>query len=160
MKKIKILGIDPGHINIGFAVLELDEEYNMNLLFIQDISLSKNPQKYKSLFNITRDIIETYEPNQIIIEKTLVRNNNNISLLLSQSRGILMLCTEIYNMETFEVTNNKLKKFFCNKGNATKLEINHRVKHIFQKEFSSNGNDALMMAYYGCKVLYPNNSTG
>lgn len=151
---MKILGIDPGHIHIGFSIIDykLNEQNNnldLEILFAQDIDLSNYTNRYSKLYEISIDIIKTYEPHLAIIEKTIVRNNSKTSLLLSQSRGVILLSCEIENLKYEEVTNNKIKKYFCGKGNAKKPEIAKKINEMFQLNLLPNANDALMIAYYG-----------
>ncbi len=158
---MRILGIDPGHIHIGFAIIDYIRNTNddcsnlqLNILFAQDIDLSSYNDRYRKLYNICLDIIQTYNPDLIIIEKTIVRNNSKTSLLLSQSRGVILLSCEINNIKYEEVTNNKIKKYFCGKGNAKKPEIARKINEKFHLNLLSNANDALMIACYG-QLYYP-----
>lgn len=158
---IRILGIDPGHIHIGFAILDFEFNNgileNPQIIFAQDVDLSSyNHNRYLKLFNITNDIIQTYKPNYAIIEKTIVRNNTQTSLLLSQSRGVILLSCENETIEYKEIANNKIKKYFCSKGNATKSEISSIIQSKFNINLLPNANDAIMIAYCG-KIIYDKN---
>lgn len=155
---MKILGIDPGHLNLGFAVIEFSPDWMIDpkLLFAQDLNLKKYSNRYEMTFDITNDIIKTYEPNLAIIEKTLVRNSGAVSLLLSQSRGVILLCCEIHKLKYEEVANNRIKKNICARGNATKNDVQKVIQEKFNVNLLQNATDATMIALYGKNYIYWN----
>lgn len=149
---MRVMGVDPGHVNIGFAIVDIQEK-DMHIHFAQDINLSDQKNRYKKLYDLMNDIVESYNPHLIIIEKTVVRNNSLTSLLLSQSRGVILLLCEQKAIHYEEVANNRVKKYFCGQGNATKETIALEIFNKFNIKLLPNANDALMIAYYGKNFL-------
>lgn len=145
--KRRILGIDPGLQNFGYAVIEFGEDQSKNLICAGEVLTQKEDKKrLVKIFEAISDVIKVYSPDLCVIERTFVNINPFSSLNLGQARGIVLLCFQLYEKPYIEITPSRIKKTICGKGVATKGEIQSYVKGLFDVSLSHNAADAVAIA--------------
>lgn len=139
----KILGIDPGLKNFGYAIIEHGEE--MKLICAGEIITEKEDERrLVKIYEAISDIIRVYNPDLCVIERTFVNQFNPFSSInLGQARGVILLCFQLFNKKYIEISATKIKKLICGKGTATKSEIKAYVKGLFDITMNHNAADAI-----------------
>ena len=99
---IRVLGIDPGLQNFGYAVIEHGE--TMNLLCAGEIVTQKEDEKrLVKIYEGVSDLIRVYNPDLCVVERTFVNPKNPFSSLnLGQARGVILLSFQIFNKKYFK----------------------------------------------------------
>jgi len=144
---MKILGIDPGLSQFGYAVLDFDEKGEIELICAGDIISKKGEQKrLLKIFQTLSDILSTYAPEICIIEKVFININKLSSLNLGQARGVAILCCEIANKLYLEIGATSVKKNILGNGRASKSEIQTYVFNRFHIKLRANACDAIIIA--------------
>lgn len=139
-----ILGIDPGSIVCGYAVIET---YKRKILAAgsDSIALDKNLSFHKKLQKIYDEIcsvIEEFNPDQIAVESIFFGKNVRSAITLGHVRGVILLATAKYNKELFEYTPREIKNSVVGNGNATKEQVKFMVKKILDMKVDPKTYDA------------------
>jgi crossover junction endodeoxyribonuclease RuvC len=114
---IRILGIDPGLRVTGFGMIEKVGERITYIAsgVIKTASAKKNviegeddreelPARLKVILEGLFEVIDTYKPNQVAVEKVFVNVNPQSTLLLGQARGAAISAAVIRNLIVAEYT--------------------------------------------------------
>jgi len=127
---IKILGIDPGSIRCGYAIIEKDK----NRLKLLDAGLIKIKEKVLQ-YQIAElieglDIILSEDIDEIAIEDIFFAYNPKTVLKLAQFRGALSLRVIQKHGNFSEYTPLQVKKAVTGNGKASKDSVAFMVKRI------------------------------
>jgi len=125
-KPIRILGIDPGTKETGVALLEEDE-----LLYFGVKTLKKQGKRApRHVLDRARKqilaLIERYQPQVLVMEKTFVIRNRNSALLNVLADEIKALARG-EGLKIHEYAPTMVKKFICGTGKATKMEVAQKI---------------------------------
>ena len=145
-----ILGIDPGTQILGIGIIK-SENGVVTYLYNDDLYLKKiknREEKYKTLFDEIKKVIELYSIDAIALEKAFTDKDYHASEMLNQVRGIIWLISGITQIKLFEYAPAKVKKILTGNGRADKLTVKKIVELTLKKEFgkTSDSIDALAIA--------------
>lgn len=139
----RILGIDPGLRITGFGVIEkIGEKITyISSGTIKTASGKKNkvegeddreelPARLKIILDGLFEVIDTYQPNQVAIEKVFVNINPQSTLLLGQARGAAISAAVIRNLVVAEYTALQVKQAVVGNGHAQKQQVQEMVKRL------------------------------
>ena len=145
MANVRILGIDPGLRLTGFGVIEKVGEKITYIASgtIKTASGKKNkvegeddreelPARLKIILDGLFEVIDTYQPNQVAIEKVFVNVNPQSTLLLGQARGAAISAAVIRNLSVAEYTALQVKQAVVGNGHAQKEQVQEMVKRFLQ----------------------------
>lgn len=134
---MKILGIDPGIENLGYACLIKENDYYKILAqgVLNPPSNSSYPEKLKFLFESLRSVIEKLEPEYIALEDILLKRSSNSINQVFQVQGVVLLLAGLYNINIKIFNPAELKQFIAKHGKASKKEITKILKILFDNGF-------------------------
>ncbi len=130
---MKILGIDPGTINCGYAIIEK----NLNRVKLIEAGLIKIKEK-ELQYQITQlieaiDIIfENFEIDEVAIEDIFYAFNPKTVIKLAQFRGALTLKILQVHGNFSEYTPLQVKKAVTGNGKAKKEQVAFMVKTLLK----------------------------
>lgn len=134
-----ILGLDPGTVNYGFALLY--SENNPKLTKYGNITVSKTKTLSERLHVIhekLEQLIIDNHPNEIAIEKPFLGNKEkqffHSSLAIGQAQAIAFIIAGKYNIPVFQYAPTLVKYSITNYGNAKKEQVQIMIKNIFNIE--------------------------
>jgi crossover junction endodeoxyribonuclease RuvC len=143
MEVIRILGIDPGLRVTGFGVIEvIDGKLSyVTSGVIKTAAAKKNtiegeddkeelPARLKVILDGLFEVIDTYQPNQVAIEKVFVNVNPQSTLLLGQARGAAISAAVIKHLSVAEYTALQVKQSVVGNGHAKKEQVQEMVKRL------------------------------
>ena len=136
-KKI-ILGIDPGLLHTGWAVICKKNNKDLSYIdsgVIHSIPKIGNGQKKSQYFAIKlglifaelEKIINRHKPNTTAIENTYVNTNFNSSLKLSQARAAAILACTVNDLQITEYQAKTVKKTLTGSGIADKTQMTKMI---------------------------------
>jgi len=124
---LRILGIDPGLRLTGFGVIEKvgDKIQYIASGTIKTASGKTSerealPARLKIILDGLFEVIDTYQPTQVAIEKVFVNVNPQSTLLLGQARGAAISAAVIRELEVAEYTALQVKQSVVGNGHAKK----------------------------------------
>lgn len=143
MTPIRILGIDPGLRITGFGVIEKTGEKISYIASgtIKTAIAKKNkiegeddreelPARLKVILDGLFEVIDTYQPQQVAIEKVFVNVNPQSTLLLGQARGAAISAAVIRHLVVAEYTALQVKQAVVGNGHAQKEQVQEMVKRL------------------------------
>ena len=148
---MKILGIDPGILNVGIAVIEFKSELTTSI-----ITCTVNTNKSQALENRLQyivkniiDVIHIHNPSYLAIEEIFVNKNPQSSLKLAQSRGAIIYAAHDLGLKIMEMSPKEIKKNITGTGKAQKEQIIYMTKALIKDANPNNDHeaDALACAY-------------
>lgn len=133
MANITILGIDPGTINCGYSVLEVDKSKNSNRLKEAGVIKMKSRILQEQILELVQGldlILDKYCINEVAIEDMFFAHNPKSVIKLAQFRGAMSLkiLQDIGNFS--EYTPLQVKKAVTGNGKSTKEQVAFMVKKL------------------------------
>lgn len=126
----RILGIDPGLLHTGWAVIDTA---GMTRKYIASGVILPNPrlemsERLVTIFRELSKICETFSPDECSIEIIFVNKNPKTTLILGHARAAAIVAIADKNIPIFEYEPNKIKKALTGAGHADKTAIDKMVK--------------------------------
>ena len=127
---VRILGIDPGLRLTGFGVIEKIGEKITYIASAKTEDREELPARLKIIIDGLFEVIDTYQPNEVAIEKVFVNVNPQSTLLLGQARGAAISAAVIRNLSVAEYTALQVKQAVVGNGHAAKEQVQEMVKRL------------------------------
>jgi len=121
----RILGIDPGLLHTGWAVIDIAGSERKYVASGVILPPTKNtlPERLAFIFNGISELCEKFKPNECSIEVIFVNKNGKTTLLLGHARATAITAVAVKNIPVFEYEPNKVKKALTSMGHADKDQI-------------------------------------
>ena len=151
---MQVIGIDPGLINTGWAVINEDGS-KIKLL---GSGICKTGSKHDmairlvSILEQLRSVIKKFKIESGAIEKAFVKNDPIAALKLGQARASAMIALAESEIEVSEYAPNYVKKIFTGRGHATKEEVERMASLQFPKVCFSRSDEADALAIAVCHM--------
>ena len=139
MTPLRILGIDPGLRLTGFGVIEMLGE---KLSYVASGTIKTTngrgddledlPTRLKTILDGLFEVIATYAPTQVAVEKVFVNVNPQSTLLLGQARGAAISAAVIRDLPVAEYTALQVKQSVVGNGHAAKGQVQEMVKRLLK----------------------------
>lgn len=120
-----ILGIDPGTVVMGYALLKVHEN-KMSLLHMDVLKMSCEQDTYERLEQIHRTIskvITEYHPTDFAIEAPFFGKNVQSMLKLGRAQGVAIAVAMTHHLPVTEYSPRKIKQSVTGNGNAAKEQV-------------------------------------
>lgn len=145
----RILGIDPGLRNTGFAVID---HSGSALKYVGSGAIKTGtgelPARIGAIVTGILTLIDEYQPDAAAIEKVFVNVNPQSTLLLGQARGAALSALVLKDLPVFEYTALQVKQSVVGHGKAHKTQVQEMVKRLLmlKGDPSPDAADALACA--------------
>lgn len=128
----RILGIDPGLLHTGWAVIETAGQNRKYIASGVILPKPKDefPARLCTIFRGVREICETFQPDECAIEITFVNKNPTTTLALGHARAAAIVAVADCNVPLFEYEPNKIKKTLTCAGHADKEQVYKMVRML------------------------------
>ena len=145
----RILGIDPGSLSTGYSVIESDGRTNRYITSgqINTSSLSA-VERLATIYDGVAEVIETYQPSMMIVEKVFMSKNADSALKLGQARGVAICAGVKAGLAVHEYSARFVKKTITGNGAADKRQVKYmacRLLSIAERD-QNDESDALAIA--------------
>ena len=164
MSQIRILGIDPGLRLTGFGVIELINNkpgyIASGVIKTASGKTDDNealPARLKIILDGIFEVIDTYLPNQVAIEKVFVNVNPQSTLLLGQARGAAISAAVMRNLPVAEYTALQVKQSVVGNGHAQKEQVQEMIKRLLNLPAAPSADAADALA---CAVCHAHGGQG
>lgn len=170
MAATRILGIDPGLRITGFGVIEV-QDGSMHYVtsgVIKTASAKASaaddgdarealPQRLKVILDGLFEVIATYQPQQVAIEKVFVNVNPQSTLLLGQARGAAISAAVIRQLPVAEYTALQVKQSVVGNGHAQKEQVQEMVRRLLKLPAAPTADSADALA---CAICHAHGGQG
>jgi crossover junction endodeoxyribonuclease RuvC len=154
-----ILGVDPGSRLLGYGCIEkIGNQFRVVThgtvqLYhkeYKNIPVDETtPSRLKEIHEKLSEIIRTYKPQAMAVEKVFFAKNAVSALKLGQARGVVLLTGALHDLEIHEYSATEVKGMVTGYGRADKEQVAKTLKLILgQQDFETlDSSDALAIAF-------------
>jgi len=127
---MRILGIDPGTITMGYGVIDNEED---EVALVICGALSRPPrspigERLSYFYSKLLEIISHYQPGVVAIEQPFVAKNVRSALAIGRAQAVAMLAATNKGLPVYEYTPAKIKQRITNYGASSKEQIQEMVR--------------------------------
>ena len=129
-----ILGVDPGTLFTGYAVISGVNE-NLSVLecdVIKIPAVNKFPIRLKQIYDALVSVIDEHKPDEFAIETAFYGKNVQSTMKIGHARGVSILAAVNMQIPTTEYTPKEIKQSVVGTGNASKEQVRYMVCKIMK----------------------------
>lgn len=156
----RVLGIDPGLQNTGWAIIDHIKHDIFSVTEYGSIKTSAQTDindRLLFIFKEVSSIVARFSPNSAAIENTYVNSNFNTSLLLSQARAAAIIGATSAGVKIVPYPATTVKKTISGNGKADKAQISKMLQLLlpnFTGTLDKDATDAIALAL--CHLYHSN----
>ncbi len=148
---MRILGIDPGTITMGYGVLEGgDSETTLiDCGVLTPPERSPIGERLAYLYNKLVELVSKFQPDAVAIEQPFLAKNVKSMLAIGRAQAVAMLAAANKEIPVYEYTPAQIKQRVANYGASSKEQIQEMVRlqlGLAQVPQPSDAADALAVA--------------
>ncbi|MCR8634074.1 MULTISPECIES: crossover junction endodeoxyribonuclease RuvC [Paenibacillus] len=127
---MRIMGIDPGIAIVGFGLIDKQGSRLVPVQYgcIQTEAHTDSAVRLKMVYDSMVQLIDTYKPDAIGIEKLFFNRNVTTAMAVSQARGVLILAAIQKGLMIGEYTPLQVKQAIVGYGKAEKKQVQEMVR--------------------------------
>ena len=134
MAAVRILGIDPGLGITGYGVLDKE---GSQLVYVASGRVRSNEaqplaERLSTILLGLTEVIGTYAPVEVAVEKVFVNVNPHSTLLLGQARGAAICAAVMARLPVAEYSAMQVKQAVVGQGRARKEQVQEMVKRLLR----------------------------
>ncbi len=141
---MKILGVDPGTNNLGYAILSIQSKklsvLDLGVFHLRKID-SHQDKLYQIFLKIT-EIIDQYQPTEMAIEAPFHGKNIQSMLKLGRAQGVAIAAALHKQIVVQEYSPKKIKLAVTGNGNASKEQVAAMVDQLVSSRIDRDLLDA------------------
>ena len=126
-----ILGIDPGSVITGYAIINKNKDKNLEVVDFGCIITDKlltTGEKLKKIHKEVLKLIEKYKPDIMSVENVFFFKNLKTVMPVSQTKGVILLAAAEKNLMVYEFTPLHMKMAIAGYGRAEKRQIQKMIE--------------------------------
>jgi crossover junction endodeoxyribonuclease RuvC len=159
---MKILGIDPGTVVMGWGVVE-GEGTELALVDFGAITVpEKSPmgERLNRLYTELLKVVRKHQPDAVAVEQPFVAKNVRTALAIGHAQAIALLAAANQDIPVFEYTPAMVKQRVANYGASSKEQIQEMVRlqlGLAEVPQPNDAADALAVAICHAQEVHINN---
>ncbi len=150
MSALRILGIDPGTVRCGWAIIDKvgNRLTHVDSGVVQPPARAPMAERLVFIHQHIRDVIVAHHPTECAIESVYHGLNAQTAIKLGQARGAAMVAAAGSGIEVFEYEASLVKQRATGRGNASKEQVRSMVALMFRlsDDMILDRSDALAIA--------------
>ena len=126
---MRTLGVDPGTINLGYSVVDGEEE--MHVVECGVIKLSSRvpvEKRLRSLYVELSKIISKYKPSEVAIEDPFIGHNIRSAFAIGRAQAIAILAAVNQELPIYYYAPARIKQQITNYGQSDKRQVQEMVR--------------------------------
>mgnify|MGYP001233723276 FL=1 len=126
---MRILGVDPGTINLGYGVVDGEEE--MHMVDCGVIKLSRRlpmEERLRSLYHELSKIIARHRPVEVAIEEPFIGHNVKSAFAIGKAQAIAILAAVNQELPVYYYSPAKVKQQITSYGQSDKQQVQEMVR--------------------------------
>jgi crossover junction endodeoxyribonuclease RuvC len=163
---MRIIGVDPGNLATGFGVVERGSAFrSVASGTIRMAGMERGPTRLAYLHARLLDVINSYRPEAMSLERSFVAVNVQSAFALGEARAVAMLAAAHCNIEVSEYTPTDVKLSVAGYGRADKTQVKAMVRRTLNLDeaegLADDAADALAIALchlFRLKMPLPTNT--
>ena len=127
---MRILGIDPGTINMGYGIIEAKEDKITLVGCGALVSRARSPigERLSYLYKALWGIIARYHPDAVAVEQPFMARNVRAALAIGRAQAVAILAAANQGIPTYEYTPAQVKQRVADYGASSKEQIQEMVR--------------------------------
>jgi len=147
---MRILGVDPGTINLGYGVVDGEEEMHMvDCGVIHLPSRLPMEERLRSLYDELSKIIAKHKPSEVAIEEPFIGHNVKSAFAIGRAQAIAILAAVNQGLPVYYYSPAKIKHQITSYGQSDKQQVQEMVRvqlRLSELPQPSDAADALAVA--------------
>ncbi len=153
----RILGIDPGLLHTGWAIIDSQGQNRKYIAsgVILPPARDPMPQRLANIFRGVSELVDTFAPDVCSIEITFVNKNPQTTLALGHARAAAIVAVASRDIPIYEYEPNKIKKALTSAGHADKDQVYKMVRILLPaaRPKTPDESDAIAIALAHANML-------
>jgi crossover junction endodeoxyribonuclease RuvC len=151
--RARVLGLDPGSLATGYAVLECD---GTQVQYVASGTIRSSADEFTSriqqIFSGIDEVVKQYQPEEVAIERVFMHRNADSALKLGQARGAALCAVFASAAQIFEYAPRQIKQAVVGTGAAEKTQVQGMIKRLLKlsdaitDDMGSDAADAVAIA--------------
>jgi len=127
---MKILGIDPGTVVMGYGVIDaIDDEITLiDYGALTAVKKENIGERLHHLYNGILEVIQRHRPDAVAVEQPFVSKNVRSAMAIGRAQAIALLAATVKGIPTYEYTPTQIKQRVANYGASSKEQIQEMVR--------------------------------
>jgi len=126
---MRTLGVDPGTVNLGYGVVDGEEE--MHIVDCGVVNLSERlpmEQRLRSLYGELGKIIARHKPSEVAIEEPFIGHNVRSAFAIGKAQAVAILAAANKGLPIYYYSPANIKKQITSYGQSDKQQVQEMVK--------------------------------
>ena len=130
ISEMKVLGIDPGTITMGYGLIESQDDEIALIDCGALVVAERSPigERLSYLYNELLKIISRQKPDVVAVEQPFVAKNVRSALAIGRAQAIALLAAAGKGIPTYEYTPTQIKQSVANYGASSKEQVQEMVR--------------------------------
>ena len=148
---MRVLGIDPGTVNMGYGLIE-GEDDELRVLDCGVLTASSRMPLSKRLYELhkkLRELVARYQPDEVAVEEPFVARNARSALAIGRAQALAILAAADNGIPIYTYAPTRVKRAITDYGVSGKEQVQQMVQihlELPQIPQSSDAADALAVA--------------
>ncbi len=153
---MRIAGVDPGTIETGVGIIEINGN-RPTVLFSCSIHAHRAKtiaDRLEIIYSVLKTTFEEWKPEVLALENVFFQKDFKAAVKVGEARAVAMLAATLNRIPVMEYPPARVKQSICSNGRATKDQIQFMVRQLlnFRGPLTADSSDALAVAlcHYHC----------
>jgi crossover junction endodeoxyribonuclease RuvC len=126
---MRTLGVDPGTVNLGYGVVDGEEEMYMVDCGVVNLS-ARLPmeRRLRSIYSELGRIIARHKPSEVAIEEPFIGHNVRSAFAIGKAQAIAILAAANKGLPIYYYSPAKIKKQITSYGQSDKQQVQEMVR--------------------------------
>ncbi len=156
---MRVLGIDPGTVNMGYGVIESHDSDIYPVIFGALHTRERSPigERLSFLYGKLMEIIDEYKPETVAVEQPFVAKNAKSAFAVGRAQAVAILAAANNQLPCYEYSPREVKQRVSDYGASDKGQIQQMVMlqlGLAQIPEPSDAADALAVALCHLQVIH------
>jgi len=156
---MRILGIDPGTVTMGYGVIEAEEDEIALVDYGALSSPARSPigERLSYLYKELSQVFSRYQPDVVAIEQPFMAKNVKSALAIGRAQAVAILVAANREIPSYEYTPAQVKQRVADYGAGSKEQVQEMVRlqlGLAQVPQPSDAADALAVAICHLRETY------
>ncbi len=141
---MRILGIDPGTRNMGYGIIEANEDRITPVSYGVINAKTHSPigERLSFFYQAILEIIAQHHPDAVAVEQPFIAQNVKAAMAIGRAQAIAILAAATCQIPVYEYTPAQVKQRVANYGASSKEQIQEMVKLQLELTEVPQPNDA------------------
>ena len=127
---MRILGIDPGTVVVGYGVIDSEGDEMTLVCFNALRRPQRSPmgERLSYFYNKLSEIISRYRPDAVAVESPFMAKNARSALAIGKAQAVAILAAANRKIPTYEYTPTQIKRRAASYGASSKEQVQEMVR--------------------------------